>query len=246
MFVNGYTGTITQNIPLTISGNYSQSSGTVTLTQANTIGSTSLSGGTLNINNASAIGTGALNLSGGTINNTSGAAITLPNNVQNWSGSFTFTGTSSLNLGTGAVTLSANSTVTITNSTATLTEGGIIGGGFSLAEGGSGTLILSGNNTFTGGLSLNGEPWISIMQGALGTGTFAIANGVTIDNTSGAAITDSNNNAQTWNGSFTFTGSSSLNFWYGCRDHDRIFDSDSHGQYFDRRRGDLRKRLFTS
>jgi len=50
---------------------------------------------------------------------------------------------------------------------------------------------------------------------ALGTGTFAIDGGTTIDNTSGGAVTLSNNNAQTWNGSFTFTGTRDLNLGTG-------------------------------
>ena len=51
--------------------------------------------------------------------------------------------------------------------------------------------------------------------GAIGTGTFVI-NGGTIDNSSAAAITLSNNNAQTWGGDFTFVGSKSLNMGTGA------------------------------
>jgi len=40
---------------------------------------------------------------------------------------------------------------------------------------------------------------------ALGTGTFDIVGG-TINNTTGGAITLTNNNAETWDGDFTFTG----------------------------------------
>ncbi len=88
-----------------------------------------LSTGQLNINGATAVGTGTLTIAGGTtIDNSSGGSITLSNNnPQTWNGSFTFTGSSNLNLGTGAVTLGASPTVTTTGGI--LTVGGIIGGG---------------------------------------------------------------------------------------------------------------------
>ena len=42
---------------------------------------------------------------------------------------------------------------------------------------------------------------------ALGSGPLTLSGG-TLDNTSGAAMTLAGNNAQNWNGSFTFVGSS--------------------------------------
>ena len=106
--------------------------GALTLANANTYtGTTTLSAGQLNLNNASAIGTGTLVLAGGTIGNTSGqqSALTLTtNNPQTWSGNFTFSGGSDLNLGMGAVTLngSIQNTVTV-NGSGTLTVGGGFG-----------------------------------------------------------------------------------------------------------------------
>jgi autotransporter-associated beta strand protein len=145
-----FSGTITDGgstgvVALTKSGG-----GTQILSGANTYsGGTTLSGGTLALNNASAIGTGTFTISSGTIDNTSGSAITLStNNAQNWNGDFTFAGTNDLNVGTGAVTLSANRTVT--TSAGTLTVGGVIGGAFNLAKAGSGTLTLTGSNTYGG------------------------------------------------------------------------------------------------
>ena len=67
-------------------------------------------------------------------------------------------------------------------------------------------MLLSGNNSFSGGVTLSTGTLDINNAGALGTGTFTIDAGTTIDNTSGAAITLSTNNAQIWNGSFTFTG----------------------------------------
>ena len=186
--------TVTQTfLTLTTAG-----SGTVVLLGNNSFsGGLTLSAGTLDINNAGALGTGTFTISGvSTIDNTSGADITTStnNNAQNWNANFTFTGSSSLNLGTGAVSLGASRTLTITANT--LSVGGVISGSAkSITKAGAGTLLLSGNNTFSGGVTLSAGTLDINNAGALGTGTFRISAG-TIDNTSGAAITLSNNNAQ--------------------------------------------------
>ncbi len=191
--------------------------GALTLPSANTYsgGTTLNSGGTLNINNASAIGTGTFTINGGTIDNTSGGAITLStNNAMSWNSSFTFTGTNNLNLGTGAVAVGS---ITITTSTlgSNLTVGGVMSSGNFTTKAGAGTLTLSGANLLTNSFFLNAGQLNINNAHAIGTNRFTIANGTTIDNTSGAPITLSTNNIQTWSGSFTFIGSSDLNMGTG-------------------------------
>ncbi|RBP38153.1 putative secreted protein with PEP-CTERM sorting signal [Roseimicrobium gellanilyticum] len=139
---------------VTLSGNSTYSGGT-----------TLVAGTTLNLNNGgtsssnSAIGTGTFLINGGTIDNTSGSALTLAtNNVQEWNGDFTFTGSNALNLGTGTVNLGGNRILTITAST--LTVGGDIragGGAFGITKTGAGTLVFSGTaaNTYTGATTVN-------------------------------------------------------------------------------------------
>ena len=154
---SGYGGTITGSNALTLTGGISQAGGTLTLAAANTIGAgTTLTGGTLNLNHATALGAGTntLTISGGTLNNSSGGSITLSNNnPQSWGGSFPFTGSNALNMGTGAVTMTASPTITVNGST--LTEGGVISGAFNLTKAGTGTLVLTGANTYTGTTTLN-------------------------------------------------------------------------------------------
>jgi autotransporter-associated beta strand protein len=193
--------------------------GTLVLNGANNFtGGVTLTAGILDIGNATALGTGAgtFTITAGTIDNLSGGPLSLTNNNPlAWNGSFTFTGTNALNLGTGAVTLNANPTVTVTANT--LTVGGNISGAHSLTKAGAaGTLVLSGVNNFSAGVSLTAGTLDINSATALGTsaGTFALTAGVTFDNTSGAALTLTNNNPQTWN-SFTFTGTNDLNLGTG-------------------------------
>ena len=206
---------------LTLSGNNS-GSGAITLT-----------GGTLNINSNTALGTGTFSIGAGTVINSTVAGISLSNNnVQNWNGDYTFTGSNSLNLGSGTVSLGANLIATI--SAQTLTVGGAIGDGGnarSLTKTGGGTLVLGGSNTYDGlttlsggTLTLNGNnagaaggvtmAASTVLNlghaSALGSGVFTV-NGGTIDNTSGSAMASGGNNAQNWNGSFVFVGSNDFN-----------------------------------
>jgi fibronectin-binding autotransporter adhesin len=126
--------------------------GSLTIATSNNYsGGTTLNAGLLNINNPAALGSGALSINGGTLDNSSGAPITLStNNPQSWNADVVFLGSNNLNLGTGPVTLGASRVVTVASGD--LTVGGPIGGaGFSLTKAGSGTLTLSGANTYNSG-----------------------------------------------------------------------------------------------
>ena len=87
-------------------------------------------------------------------------------------------------------------------------------GTLALVISGSGTQVLAGSNTYTGGTTLSAGQLDLNNASALGTGAFTISGG-TIGNTSGAAITLSTNNAQNWNGNFTFAGTNDLNLGTG-------------------------------
>jgi fibronectin-binding autotransporter adhesin len=149
----------TNSGPLTLGGNNSGSS------------AFTLSGGTLKLESASALGTGTFTIGAGTIIDASaGSTVLGNNNVQNWNGDFTFTGSNSLDLGTGAVTL--NNSLALTTSANSLTVGGIIGdngNNRSLTKAGAGTLVLTGANTY-GGLTTITSGILSITNGsALGS-----------------------------------------------------------------------------
>ncbi|MBX2916170.1 MAG: autotransporter-associated beta strand repeat-containing protein, partial [Cyclobacteriaceae bacterium] len=111
----------------------------------------------------------------------------------------------------------APATLTV-NTVAANNFGGVIqnlGPALSLSKSGSGTLALSGNNTYTGGTNLSAGTLAINSATAIGTGTLTI-NGGTLDNTSAGAITLSTNNPQSWNGNFSFTGTQNLNLGTGA------------------------------
>jgi autotransporter-associated beta strand protein len=91
-----------------------------------------------------------------------------------------------------------------------------IGGTGTLIKEGSAALTLNTANTYSGGTSLNGGTLNLNNASAIGTGALTVADGATIDNTSGGAITLSTNNAQTWNGNITFGGTNALNMGTGA------------------------------
>ncbi|MFZ3377649.1 MAG: autotransporter-associated beta strand repeat-containing protein, partial [Chthoniobacterales bacterium] len=115
----------------------------------------------------------------------------------------------------------ANSTQTFTQGIGgTLVVNGVISNtnNVTLSLDGGGIIQLGGANTYTGGTTLNAGTLNINNASALGTGTFTISgvSNAIIDNTTSSAITLSTNNAQVWNGDFTFTGTQSLNLGTGA------------------------------
>ena len=124
--------------------------------------------------------TQTLTLGGGISGAYGGSSVTIGNATNNLN----------VDLGTAGrtFTISAGDTLSILN---------VISDTGSLTEAGAGTLTLSGANSYTGGTTLSAGQLNINNATAIGTGTMTISGG-TIDNTSGAAITLSNNNAMVW------------------------------------------------
>ena len=194
--------------------------GTLTLTGANTHkGGTTLDAGTLYFNHAQALGTGPLTINGGRLESNAGAPMSnMNNNIQFWNGSFSSHLHRNLHLGTGSVTLGASMTVTIDASNELTVQGPIDDGvnTYSLTKSGgaSGILTLGGDNTFGGGVVLNGGTLQFAHPGALGTGVLTINGGRFRCHPAG--ISNANNNAQVWNGDFEFWGGNALNLGTGA------------------------------
>ncbi|MGC4071894.1 MAG: autotransporter-associated beta strand repeat-containing protein [Nibricoccus sp.] len=180
---------------LTKSGNF-----TLTLNGANTFsGGLTVSGGTTEFGSNTAAGSGTLTLAGGTIRATS-ASRTLANTI-NVTADTTINGSQALTL-SGPITLSGGSKVFTIDSTAATTFSGSIGqqynAGFTKA--GSGQLILSGANTFTGAVNVNAGTLTLRNQSALGDNSTwgnTVASGATL------AL---ENNITVKEGGFTFSG----------------------------------------
>jgi fibronectin-binding autotransporter adhesin len=207
------SGGIGGTTALTKTGN-----GSLTLNLASIYsGGTTLSNGTLVINNAGALGSGTFTVAGGTID-TAGIGLVLNGTPQKWNGDFAFAGASqSFSLGNGPVALSANRQVTVAANT--LSVGGVIsdnGGGYGLTKAGVGTLVLTGDNTYTGATTVNAGilqvdgstasgSAVTVDPGATLTGTGTV--GGTVD-VNGTIIPDDNvgspgtlnTGAETWSG----------------------------------------------
>jgi fibronectin-binding autotransporter adhesin len=148
------------------------------------------------------------------------------------------------NNGSGLLTLAANATVGVTTGNIDLLQEALIVNGsgrtvisnnitgdnlgpstnfnptpLNFQAAGSGTVTLSGINTYTGfsemdAGTLNLNSSTALGGNATAVGTFIITGG-TLDNTSGSAITLANNNSQSWYGDYSFAGTNDLNMGNG-------------------------------
>ncbi len=108
-----------------------------------------------------------------------------------------------------------DATRTFTANTGAIVVSGALSGAGGLTKEGGNALTLSEANAYSGTTTLNAGTLNVNDATAVGSGTFTIAGG-TIDNTSGGAITLSNDNTQNWNGDFAFTGTGDLNLGMGA------------------------------
>ena len=155
-------GGVTENMPggtvkleQTATSNYGNSAGGFTLTNGNLqfVSPQSLADTFQAFAAAS-----KFSVNGGTIDNLTGAAgtISLGSGVYSFGGSFTFAGSNDLSLGANAVTLTGTRQITVAAKTLTINGAiGDSGSAFGINKAGTGTLILGGNNNYTGPTTVN-------------------------------------------------------------------------------------------
>lgn len=202
----------------TFSGNIGESGGSFKLSKAgagtlrlsgnNTFsGGFLLNAGTLAIGNNNGLGSGTFTMQTATIQS-DGAARTFGNTLV-LNGTTTIAGSLDLTF-TGPATLTLNRTLTV-NSTGLTTFSGNIGesgGSYKLSKTGNGSLKLSGNNTFSGGLTVAAGTFFVGSNTAAGSGLLTLVS-CTVRADGGAR---SLNNAVSFNGTTIFGGSLDLTF----------------------------------
>ena len=141
-------------------------------------------------------GTGTLILQSGTIRSTSSGVRTIGNAVT-LDGNFTFGDGSTTNglIFSGPVTLTGTRTLTVNNANTTFTS--VLGdddNGYGFVKTGNSALILGGNNSFTGGVTIDNGELVLNNAGAMNSTT---PNTVTFNNNSNAKILTLNGNSVT-------------------------------------------------
>ena len=194
-----YAGTLTgTNGALNKTG-----AGTLTLSGANSYtGATTIGGGTLSVSADNNLGTAPGAATAGQLTMSNGGTLAVTSG-------FTLNSNRGVALGTGGGGFNVASGQT-------LSYGGIITGANTLTKSGLGTLTLSGANAYANTIHNSGTLNIN-NNNALGNlaGTFTLGDGVTIDNTSGGAISVVNAKSISIGSSLNFLGANSLNLGTG-------------------------------
>lgn len=138
------------NFQLTKTGN-----GALTLTSPNSFnGGLTLFSGVLNIGDPNALGSGVATIEGGALDNVSGALLALDTVSYVWSGSFSFLGTTNMDLGSGTI-IDSSGPVTVNVVTNTLySEGNITSGNNIITKTGNGVWVMAGGATSANELQL--------------------------------------------------------------------------------------------
>lgn len=176
------------------SGITKDGAGTLNLTAANTYtGTTTVNNGVLGIGNNAALGTGAVQVNNGAVLRAVGADRTIANNVT-FNGNAGIDGSNALTVN-GTVDLGAATRTINVNNTAT-TMAGIISGaaGSGITKDGSGSLNLTGANTYSGTTTVaNGALLVNNTTGSgTGSGSVVVNAGATLGGSGTILPTGSN------------------------------------------------------
>jgi autotransporter-associated beta strand protein len=164
--------------------------GTLTLGGNNNYnGGIELENGLLNLGNPGATGSSTLTIDGGSIDNVSGTAMTLGNISYTWVSSFTYIGTTNLDLGPGELFVPGG-TITVTIlSNMFETDGNASYGNSQFIKAGVGTWVVGGNQGLQGTVTAGTLELASPIGGAIGSsssaGLIVESNALVFDNGAG-------------------------------------------------------------
>ncbi|HEX3149406.1 MAG TPA: autotransporter-associated beta strand repeat-containing protein, partial [Gemmataceae bacterium] len=188
---SGASGTLTvasDGTTLTGSNLTLVGTGTVNLPAANSFGAgaTTLGGATLNLGTSSAIGSGTITFVSGTLTATT-SNVKLQNALAFNNSTVTLGGANPLIFSGNATLGGTNNTLTVSNTGLTILNGAIstlAGAVGNLTKAGTGTLVLSGANTYTGQTIVNA----GVVQVQNNTALGAAGGGAAVVTASGASI----------------------------------------------------------
>ena len=192
------SGTTIFTTDISGAGAITQTAGTVKLQGSNSYtGATTVSGGTLSVQNVNGLGNGTSDSSGVSVANGATLDFDFNGTLGNSTAAIGLTGSAAI---TGSGTATVNNAVSLGSSstlggTGTLTLGGTVsdgGNGYALTKTGSGTLQLSGANTYTGGTTINAGTLEADSANALSTsGAITVNNSATIGINANATLGNS-------------------------------------------------------
>ncbi len=137
-------------------------------------GTTTINAGTLNIAKTSALGNGAVTVNTATLG-LIGTSLSLSNTLTlNTSSVIVDTNANGRNTLSGGITLSGTNTVTVGSPSGALTLSGAITGSTTLSKTGTGTLVLSNNNSYSGTTTVSAGTLALQNSNALGTSSATI------------------------------------------------------------------------
>ncbi|MES2594756.1 MAG: autotransporter-associated beta strand repeat-containing protein [Verrucomicrobiota bacterium] len=185
--------------------------GANTYTGTTTLGSGTSAAGTVIIGNDAAFGSSAVSTGAVTLQ-TAGGARTLANNFT-VNRTLTFLNADNLTIN-GTVTMNSSRTFTV-NGAGTVTFNGVVGqvsGNRRLTKTGSGTLILNGTNTFSGGLTVTTGTLVFGNNAAAGSAGIIFGSSTASPTIQAGGGTRTITNGVTLSGNVTFSGANDLIF----------------------------------
>ncbi len=182
---NTFSGTISALVNLTVGNSTADNTGTLILTGSSSAytGITTIADGNLQLSSSGILNNGAISIStNGKLDLITTTGTTFTNAITLNGGSLIDAGTAGVTDIVNSVSLNGSSTINVTASNETLNvASGLAGASLSLSKSGSGTLELSGANTYTGATNVNVGTLELGKTNAISGSSVSVASGATFN-----------------------------------------------------------------